>query len=203
MAYSNVSICNLALQKLGSDRISSLSDAGPSAVECNASFEHIRDAEMRANKWKFTLTRTVLAPHATPPLAPYAFAFPLPADCLRPLFPARLGLDWKVENHHNVLAILTRDGDSLPLRYIRRTTDPTLFDPLFAEALACKLAWQLCERFTQSNTKKEAAERAYLYAIREARRMNAIEIGEAKVPVDEWLAARRVGQLQNSEWGEE
>ncbi len=36
-----------------------------------------------------------------------------------------------------------------------------------------------------------------------ARRMNAIEIGPFKQPVDEWLSARRTGQLVNSEWGEE
>lgn len=203
MATSEVSICNLGLQKLGAARIADLSEASKNARECNACYEHLRDAELRANKWKFALSRTTLAPSATTPDFTYTYAFPLPADCLRPLFPARLGLDWKVENHEGVASILTNDGDTLEVRYIKRITDPTLFDPLFVEALACKIAFQLCETLTQSNSKKEAAERAYLYAIREARRINAIEIGPFKQPVDEWLAARRTGQLVNSEWGEE
>jgi hypothetical protein len=203
MSTSNVSICNLALQKLGAQRITDLPDGSTNSIECNACFEHVRDTELRKNKWKFTLTRITLAPSATTPDHTYTYAFPLPSDCLRPLFPSRLGLDWKVENHEEVASILTNDGDTLMIRYVKRIADPTLFDPCFVEALACALAVQLCERLTQSNAKKEAAERAYAFAIRDARRMNAIEVGTQKQPVDEWLAARRTGQLINSEWGEE
>lgn len=203
MAVSNVSICNLALQKLGAARISDLPDGSVNSNECNACFTSLRDAELRLNKWRFSLSRITLAPHATAPDFNYLYAFPLPADCLRPLFPARLGLDWKVENHLDVQSILTNDGNTIKLRYIKTITDPTKFDPIFVEALACKIAWHLCERLTQSNTKKASLREDYLYWIREARRTNALEIGTQKQPVDEWLAARRVGQLSNSEWGEE
>jgi len=203
MATSEVSICNLGLQKLGATRIAALSEASKNARECNLCYAHIRDAELRANKWKFALTRVTLAPSSTTPDFTYTYAFPLPTDCLRALFPARLALDWKVENHYGAASILTNDGDTLEVRYIKRITDTTLFDPLFVEAVACKIALQLCETLTQSNSKKEAAELAYLYAIREARRINAIEIGPYKQPIDEWVAARRTGQLANSEWGEE
>lgn len=203
MATSYVSICNLALQKLGAARIAALDEASKNARECNACYEHLRDTELRTNKWKFALSRATLAPHATAPDFTFTYAFPLPTDCLRPVFPARLGLDWRVENHEGVASILTNDGNTLEIRYLKRVTDPTLFDPLFVEAYACRIALHLCEAITQSNSKKEAAERAYLYAIREARRMNAIEIGPFKQPVDEWVAARRTGQLVNSEWGDE
>lgn len=203
MATSEVSICNLGLQKLGAARIASLTEASKNARECNACYEHLRDTELRSNKWKFALSRSILAPSSTAPTFVYNKAFPLPADCLRPIFPVRLGIDWKVENHEGVPSILTNDGTSINLRYIKKITDPTLFDPLFVEALACKIAFHLCEAITQSNSKKDAAERAYIYAIREARRLNAIEIGTFKQPVDEWVAARRTGQLVNSEWGEE
>lgn len=203
MAYSNVFICNLALQKLGAARITNLSDGSANSNECNAAFEHVRDTELRTNKWKFALSRTVLAAVPVSPAFGYAFAYPLPSDCLRPLFPSRVELDWKVENHNGVPSLLTSEGDAIELRYIKRVTDPTLFDPLFVEAVACKLAIQLCERLTQSNTKKEAAERAYTYAIKEARRINAIEIGRAKSPPDTWVAARSVGRLRNEDWDEE
>ncbi len=203
MATSYVSICNLALQKIGGARIAELSEASKNARECNACYEHVRDKELRTNKWKFTLSRVTLAPSSTSPDFTYKYAFPLPHDCLRPIFPARLGLDWKVENHDGVPSILTNDGDTLQVRYVQAVTDPTMFDPLFVEAYACSIALQICESITQSNSKKEAAERAYIHAIREARRLNAIEIGPYKQPVDEWLAARRTGQLVNSEWGDE
>lgn len=203
MAVSDVAICNLALQKLGAARISSLSDASKNARECNAAYEFLRDKELRANRWKFAIKRVTLAPHATTPDFTYTYAFILPSDCLRVLFPARLGLDWKIENHQGSPAILTNDGDTLEVRYLARITDPTKFDACFVEALACKLAWHLAEALTQSNTKKEASALEYKMTMAEARRMNAVELGVLKQPVDEWLAARRTGQLQNSEWGEE
>lgn len=203
MAVSNVSICNLALQKLGASRIDSLSDASKNARECNACFEAMRDRELRANRWKFACRRVTLAASSVIPDFFYAQAFLLPPDCLRPIFPPRLGLDWKVENHEGVPAILTNDGTTLQLRYVAKISDPTQFDALFVEALACKIAWHLCEALTQSNTKKQAAQQEYVLAIREARRMNAIEIGTLKQPIDEWLLARRTGQLVNSEWEQE
>ena len=157
MATSPTSICNLALQKLGSDRITSIDDlTSKGAKECNACYEPMRDRELRANRWKFSLSRVILAPHATAPVFQYNSAFVLPADCLRPLFPARTGLDWKVENHQGQAAILTNDGSSINLRYIAKITDTTLFYPLFVDALACKIAWHLCELMTQSNSKKDA-----------------------------------------------
>lgn len=203
MAVSNVSICNLALQKLGAKRISSLSDATENARECNAAFDTIRDREIRANRWKFAIKRTTLAPHSTTPDFTYTYAFLLPNDCLRVLFPARVGLDWKIENHEGSPAILTNDGDTLEVRYVAQITDPTKFDMLFVEALACKLAWHLCEAITQSNSKKEAALAEYKMAIAEARKMNAIELGVLKQPPDEWITARQNGQLYGAEWGEE
>ena len=203
MAVSDVAICNLALQKLGASRISSLSDASKNARECNAAYEFIRDKELRANRWKFAIKRATLAPSSTEPDFTYLYAFTLPTDCLRVLFPARLGLDWKIENHLGSPAILTNDGNTLEIRYLAKVTDPTKFDACFVEALSCKMAWHLAEAITQSNSKKDAALNEYKMAIAEARRMNAVELGVLKQPVDEWLAARRVGQLYNSEWGEE
>lgn len=203
MATSVVSICNLALQKLGASRITAMSDASKNARAVDACYEALRDKELRAAKWKFSITRATLAPSATAPDFTYAYAFVLPTDCLRPLFPARLGLDWKVENHNGDPAILTNDGDTLEIRYIAKVTDPTKFDALFVDALACKIAWHICEEITQSKSKKDDLREEYILAMREARRLNALEIGQQKQPVDEWLAARRTGQLYNSEWGEE
>ena len=74
---------------------------------------------------------------------------------------------------------------------------------MFVDALACKIAWHICERMTQSNSKKEALQAEYAQAISDARKVNALEIGVQTQPVDEWLLSRGTGQLVNSEWGEE
>ena len=83
MAISDVAIANLALQKLGSGHITSLSQDDPSARAVNACYEQIRDMELRKHPWNFARKRTTLAPDATTPSFDFDYAFPLPSDCLR------------------------------------------------------------------------------------------------------------------------
>ena len=203
MAANEVSICNLALQKLGAARIVSLTAADHNAKSVNACYEALRDREMRTYLWNFAKKRVILAPSVTAPAFMYEAAFPLPSDFLRLIKPARLGLDWHLEQHEGVLSILTNDGDTLEVHYIAKVTNPALFDPMFVEMLACKIAWQCCEDITQSNTKKAAINQEYLDLKAEARRTNAFELPKNPEPVDEWLVARHTGQLVDTEWDEE
>ena len=186
-----VSIANLALQKLGAERITSLTQDHVNARAVNNCYEQLRDKELRLHVWNFAKTRTTLAPSATEPDFGFLFAFPLPSDYLRLLPPKRLGLDWRIENHNGTRAILTNDGNTLEIVYIARITDPTRFDDAFIEAFAAKLAWHMAEELTQSNTKKDDAKLEYRDAMREARRINAFENISQEEPEDPWLAARR------------
>lgn len=203
MAVSVVSICNLALQKVGQSRIVSLDEDNSNARHCNVCYEPIRDRELRSAMWNFALKRETLAPSATTPDHFFTYAFPLPADALRVVMPTRLGLDWKIESHEGVPAILTNDGPALEIRYVAKITDPTQYDPIFVEMLACKMAWHLCEVITQSNTKKQALNAEYLDLKKEAKRLNAFEKTPASEPLDSWLAARQVGTLVGHDWSEE
>ncbi len=203
MATSEVSIANLALQKLGSKNIVSLSENINEAKAVASCYEALRDKEIRMYLWGFAKTRAILAPHAVQPAFTFSYAFVLPSDFLRLIKPARLGLDWTIEVHEGERAILTNDGDTLQIRYIRKVTDPTLFDPCFVDMLACRIAWHCCERLTQSNTKKQGIMEEYNVSRAEARKTSAFELPSQAQPADEWLAARWTGQLVNSEWNEE
>ncbi len=191
MATSDVAICNLALQKLGAARIASLAEDSRNARSCNACFTAIRDREIRARAWNFAKKRATLAPHATTPAFDFDYAFPVPSDFLRLLPPSRNGLDWTIENHQGVKCILTNDGDTLDVSYLAKVTDPNLFDSLFIEALAAKLAWHMCEEITQSNQKKADIFNEYKDILKEARQINAFEQISAEPPEDDWLVARR------------
>jgi len=191
MAVSDVSICNLALQKLGSTRITSLSDDSREARSVNSCYEHLRDSELRRYKWNFAKKRATLAPSAVTPDFDFDYAFPLPTDFLRLLPPATLNLDWQIESHEDRPSILTNDGDTLEIQYIAQITDPTQFDLCFVEMLACRIADHCCEEITQSTQKKEAAKMDYRFARDEARRANAFENSSEVDPEDSWLAARR------------
>lgn len=191
MATSDVAICNLALQKLGAARITTLTEDSRNARTMNNCYEHIRDVEIRRHKWNFARKRATLAPSAVTPAFDFDYAFPLPTDCLRLLPPNRSPLDWQIESHEGQSCILTNDGDTLEVVYLARITDPTRFDVSFAEMLACRLADHCCEEITQSNTKRAAAMEDYKNARAEARRNNAFENTSEELPEDPWLAARR------------
>ncbi len=201
---STTGIANLALQKVGAASILNLSDATPEAREISRAYDYCRRAELRAHRWNFALSRAVLAPSTVTPGFGYAYAFPLPTDCLRVLLPNDPTLDWKVEG----ASILTNSATSpfdagtygaavtpspaLYLKYIRDVTDPTQFDPCFIDAFAVRVALAVVERLTQSNPKKQLLQADYKVAIAEASRANAFEKLPADPPDDDfWLARVR------------
>lgn len=194
MAVSDVSISNLALQKLGAIRINSLADDSRNARSCNACYEALRDEEMGAYPWNFAKKRAVLAPSTIAPAFDYTYAFPLPPDCLSVLLPNRTNLDWAIElNDDNMLSILTNEGPSINLKYLKRITDPTRFDQSFVLGLAYKMAFHMAEEITQSNEKKQDAAQAYKDVIARAKRNNAFQNEPTQAPEDTWLTVQRNG----------
>lgn len=191
-ALSQVRVANLALQKLGAQEIVSMDEDTRERRAITRCYTLLRDRELRAHNWNFSIKRKILAPSSVAPLFEFAKAFPLPADCLRPLPPAR-DVDWTIEYHEGSKHILTNEGTVIYLRYVSRVTDETQFDPLFADMLACKIAWHCCEEITQSNQKKADIEREYDKAKADAKRANAFEQATPQEPESPWLTARYAG----------
>jgi hypothetical protein len=188
---SEVGIANRALQKLGAKRIVSLTEDSKNGRAVNACYEELRDAELRAHTWTFATKRAQLAASATAPLFGKTNSFPLPSDFLR-----KLNLDpaQNVNTDDNQIEgrdIITDATAPLDIRYVFRVEDPNAMDVLFREALASRIAMELAEELTQSNTKKADASDDYKRAVREARRTNAIERPSQSPPEDEWVTVRQ------------
>lgn len=186
MAQTAVDCCNSALQRVGATTITSLSDNSPEARACSVAYDSNRRDELRKHPWNFAITRAVLAPDATAPAFDYLYQFTLPSDCLRLLRPATSDLDWVVEGRK----VLTNYDNPLYIRYIADITDPTQWDPSFYNVVAGALAVDICERLTQSNTKKNLLIGQYQDDVRMARRMNAFESGPTEAVSDGWWIAR-------------
>jgi|AP82_1055514.scaffolds.fasta_scaffold20863_2 hypothetical protein len=182
---SVVDICNRALQKLGASPITALTEDSRNARACNASYEIIRDAELRKHPWSCATSRVQLAPDTATPAFGVDYQYSLPSDFLR-ILPGNKITDWQIEGRK----LLTDDGITLDLRYVKRVTDPNEFDALFINLLATRLAFELCEIITQSNTKKDFLMKDYEFSILEAKRSNAIERVSAESPEDSWITAR-------------
>ena len=132
---SEVEIANRALQKLGAARITSLTDNSVNARACNACYTVLRDSELRAHPWNFSISRAILAADATVPVFTRANAFQLPSDFLR-LLPRdpedNIDFhDWQIEGQK----IYTNDAAPLHIRYVAQVTDPNKMDVLFRETL--------------------------------------------------------------------
>lgn len=187
---SNADIANRALQKLGAKRITILTEDSRNARAVNAAFETLKEAELREHPWNFAIKRVQLAAETTAPPFGRARYFQLPSDFLRILPPDpeynMNDLDWQIEGR----LIATNDSAPLDVRYIYNVTDPNTMDVLFRECFAARIAMELCEELTQSNTKKAAAEADYDNAIAKAKRTNAIERVAAKPPEDTWVTVR-------------
>ena len=163
---SKIQICNRALSKLGADRITSLDDDNKSARAMKSAFDFVRDAELRAHVWNFSVARAELAALATTPVWGFQYEYALPEDFIklleiRDLYSNANTLDyrttpaplWQMEG-----GLLKTDAESpLYIRYVYRVTDTALYDALFAEALACRLAAETAEEITESSGKARRA----------------------------------------------
>jgi len=190
-----VDIANRALLALGAKTISAINEDSVAGRACNRVYEPLRDAELRAHPWGFAKKRVSLAASATAPPFGYENAFPLPTDFLRLAADQSdkasqdgvVPIDWNIEGR----SILTDDEAPFNLVYIAKIDNANLFDALFVEALAARIAMSLAEKLTQSNSKRELAKKEYEAAIKEARRINSIERIPQELPEDGWITARR------------
>jgi hypothetical protein len=190
---SQTDVINRALIKLGAGRITSIDDDLKQAQLAKSLWDTTRDVEQAAHPWTFAKARAELPALATAPAFGWARAFQLPSSFLRMIEVGQFyvlyagGAElFELEGQ----TILTDEGSPLAIRYIQRVTNVGLFPPLFVEALATRLAHQMCEALTQSLPKKQELAGEYKEAIRAARKNNAIELPpQASVP-SSWELAR-------------
>jgi hypothetical protein len=183
---SVVDVCNRALDKLGHGAITSLSDGAKAANLCDRAWPIVRNQVLRDHPWNFAVKRTTTAPSSTDPSWGFDYQHPLPADFLRLLEVRDLSTgEYQVENGN----ILT-DEDVLYIRYIREVTDPNEYDALFVDAVAARLAYELAEALTQSNTKRDAAWQEYQDGLLRAKRADAQENPSSTFVEDDWVSVR-------------
>lgn len=192
---SVVAICNLALQRLGADRIVDITDPDQKeARECNAIYDDLRQSELRTHTWNFAKTRVQVPAESTAPLFGRNNQYIIPPDSLRIVKPTllnnpRSNYDWLVEGRK----ILSDDAAPLDLVYIKDVTDPNTMDALFRRALALEMALQMCEALTQSNSKWDRVAAEKIIVLSDARRTNALERTAERMEDDTWITVRQLG----------
>lgn len=183
---SVVDVCNKALDKLGQSPITSLNDGTKAANLCNRGWELVRDEVLRDHPWNFAVKRKILSPSTEAPAWGFTYQSPIPNDCLRLIEIRDLSTgEYQIEDNQ----ILSNEA-ALYIRYISRITDPVRYDALFIDAVATRMALELCEAFTQSNAKKNIFFSEYQESLNRARRVDGQENPPAVFETDEWLEVR-------------
>jgi len=140
MAATITTICNLALSKIGARKVIDIDEESTEARACKTFYDEVRDDVLRSHRWSFAVTRATLSEIASEPAFGWRNGFELPVDCLR-VFEvngwdqARREGYWEIEGR-----LVMVDEESADIRYIRRETDANLYDSIFIEAFATKLA---------------------------------------------------------------
>jgi hypothetical protein len=149
VAASEAEVCNLALLLVGQTQfIDDLSDPTPEGEACDQVWERCRDAALEAYAWKFAKRRVTLNAITDGERGVWAYAYPVPTDCLKVLWiwdgtenpseEEKIPFDLE-DDATNGRVLLTNQPDA-ELIYIRKVTETGKFSPLFVEALAAKIA---------------------------------------------------------------
>lgn len=190
MPASEVSVCNLALIKLGADRISALSQDTKSAVLLNAIFDDTRDEVLVAHPWNFAIKRVALTPNANTPVYEYDYEYDLPSDCLKVLEEEYDRIyedpDWVVENGK-----ILSDEETIEISYIYRHEDPSSWPPAFVEALSWRLAEKIAYSLTQSLEREKTAGDKFKTELTNARYADGSEGIIKNLIADQWTNARK------------
>ena len=198
---STVDIANFALNNLGASNITSLDENSKAARVVNQRYESVRDAVFRAHPWNCLINRASLAQETTTPAFGYTYQYALPTDpfCLRVLEFSNGSLSYPQDNITNntggpVFVIegrkLLTDEGSAQIKYIGRITDTQLYDASLTEALAARLAAEICYAITGSTSMVQIQTSLYEAKINEARFNDATEGATQRLEASDFIESR-------------
>lgn len=187
---SEVSICNVALIRCGTDTIMSLTEPGNKGARlCNAVYTDVRDALIRAHPWNFAVRRASLPRTGNAPAFEFANEFTLPEDCLK-VQSVYCEFPYRVERAKvGAGKVIVTDAEAVRLEYIARVTDANQMDPTFRNALSLAIAATICVGINDNATLAKVIAEEAESALSLARSIDSHE-GTPRDPVDDDIFLR-------------
>jgi hypothetical protein len=188
---SSTDIINAALSQLGEASITALTDNTRQARLAERTYDNIRQAMLRDHPWNFAMKRLSIAASSVAPVWEYAFAYPLPSDCLRLVEidnPSKL--IYKVELAASGTIVATDLASPLKIKYTSDVEDANKMDAKFREALAGRLASEWAEVLTANSAKVTQSVNLYSLLLKGAKSVDGQEDIPEIVTSDEWINAR-------------
>lgn len=177
MATSKVSICNLALLRIGQSRIQSLDEASNEARYCSQAYDPVRRSVLRDHPWSFALKTASLAQLATTP-TDYDYSYQMPSDCLklvRTIGEEADEYDYELREGR----MLVTDAESVDILYVFDAEDSAYFDDAFVEALSYRIAADIALPLTGNGVIQSGMMVLYDRALQRARTLDSRETGRS------------------------
>lgn len=161
MATAEAVVCNLALLRIGAgQRLTSLEDANPIGRACSDVFDLNRDAVLEAAPWPFAMYRADLAAITDGERTGWAYAYQLPTNCLAPRYitdgttePAEgEEIPFVLEADATNGRVLLTNQDAAELVYTARVEAVGRWSPMFKQALAFLIAYDLANGIMKKPT---------------------------------------------------
>lgn len=146
---SKLEIMNKALGMLGANQITSPDDDTLEAHAAKKMYPSALDSIFAETDWTFAIKRALLEKSETKqPAWGNGNYFELPPDLIKIVDVMNRCAPWRREGNY----IYTPESE-FGLVYVARCIDPTYYPPYFIDALACKLAVEMCYLLTNSTEK--------------------------------------------------
>jgi hypothetical protein len=199
MATSEVSICNMALFRIGhTQRIDALTEASVPAELCKELYPICRDRLLECFPWTFAKKRVVLASVGDEPTN-WLFQYQYPSDCLKvrgiviagermPTPSEKVPFEVMQNTVNEGLSICT-DCELAEIVYTAQTTNTRLFTPGFVDALAWCLASELVSPLARDTKFITLASNMYPLALAKAQALDMSE-NQEDYPTSEFINVR-------------
>ena len=186
---TEIEICNSALAKIGVEPIASFSEESKAARLCANQYPLIRDKLLQDHYWNFAIKTEQLAQLAGgSSIEGYRFA--LPTDYYQAI---RLTSrkPYKIES-----GVLIVKEEAANLKYVWKNHNTFSYTPLFKEALASALAFDLSYSLVQSVSLRDRLERTAFDAKLNAASVDAQEDYMDNLYGDDFIESR-YGEVQS------
>lgn len=188
---SQVQICNLALQRVGNRRITSLSDGTEVANACAAAYDLAVEDVLSTCSWTTATFRAVLAQTTATPAFGYDYQYQLPTD---PKFlriievystnPAN-SVKYAIEGDK-----LLSDDSAVSIRYVGMVTSPDSFGPFVTKAVIAKLAIEIAYTSSATLGLMDRLKQDYRDILEECMSLDATQGSADVITVDGYLRDR-------------
>lgn len=202
--FDQLGIANKAMYKIGAQRLASLDDTqNPNAIFISDIYNQCLIELLEEHTWSFaiqtvpmvqlTLAQTlpdmgdgVNTPYAMP--SDFISAYMFSASCIY-----RKEMIKAPYVAQPTMALIINNSNLTAMKYVFENDDPTTYTAKFYEALACKLAHELCFKISEAAQFAAAKEAAYQKALISAIASDSLSSTPDDAIADEWFVARLAG----------